>query len=264
MTLPPPKKPKSGWIPVSSDHLRKPGQAYRRPSPPPPSENAIKRAAQAHQLQAMGKPLAQQISLYAKARGEGHPPVLSHGLAMAGCSATMMLSFALGAPVVVPVLAGAGIFFFACRLALKMRKIGQTASLEAEIDLAAHFDQCLAASSAQLPENICDILEEIKNSLAQLLPNLPQIRRQLLLGHADIFYITQAAKQYVPDALQAFLAIPPDDQSKALGLDGKSAVMLLEEQLQLIAAKLAQLQQELLQQHGQKLLVQKRFLQEKS
>ncbi len=257
MTLPPPKKPKSGWIPVSSDQLRKPGQSYQREAPAP-SEKALKRAAQTHQLQIMGTPLTQQIQTYRKA--SNNLPMLTHGAAIAGSGTGVVLSVVLGAPTIVPIVAGAACIYFAFQLASKIQK----PSLMTEIDIASRFDQCLADSAPRLPLAIRTILQDIKSALAQLLPNLPLIREQQLLSQQDMFYISQAAQQYVPEALQVFLAIPQEGQTVVIDLEGKSAEQILAEQLQLIANKLAQLQQQLLQQHGQKLLVQKRFLQEKS
>lgn len=260
----PPKPGKSGWIPVSSDKLRKPGQALPRPVAPP-SEAAIRRAAQTHTLhtmRALGTPLAQQISTHP---GNGkRPNLVLYVAGLSALSTTMLVSFVVQAPLVVMGLAGAASIGLALKLAHSLFAPSPSQSLVAEIDVAQQFDQCLAHFGPQVPETTFALLQTIKNALAQLLPRLPQIKSGFLIKNEDVFYITQAALRYVPDALQTFAAIHHEGQSTAISLDGKSPQELLDEQLELIVQKLAQIQQELLQQDGQKLLMQKRFLQEKN
>lgn len=262
----PPKPGKSGWIPVSSDKLQKLGQALPRPAEPP-SEAAIRRAAQTHTLhttRTLGAPLAQQISAHPQANDGKKPNVALYIAGLGAMSTTMLVSFLVQAPVAVLALAGVGSVGIALKLAHGLFTYAPPQNLHAELDVAQQFDQCLAQYGPHLPETTCALLQTIKNALAQLLPRLPQIKTGFLLKGDDVFYITQAASRYVPDALATFTAIHRNEQATAISVDGKSAQVLLDEQLELVVQKLAQIQQELLQQDGQKLLMQKRFLQEKN
>ena len=80
------------------------------------------------------------------------------------------------------------------------------------------------------------------------------------LPSEDTLFIGQAVKRYVPDSLQAFLAVPAAERETRDIEGGKTAAVLVLEQLRLIEQKINQCEARLNQQSGEALLQQQRFL----
>ncbi|MBI3230531.1 MAG: hypothetical protein HYZ45_10235 [Burkholderiales bacterium] len=261
--MPPPSgKDKTGWIAVSASSnkaLKKRAQAPAAPS----SAIAKKRALLAHRLHGMGAPLVQQLGRQALAQ-EPRNNWLRHAVAASSLVGTTATSLLLGAPVLIA--ASVALVGYAAGFALGHQIVRQRTerTISQEMDLARQFDLCVKEYTPRLTADSCAQLQAIKSALAVLLPRMPQIKQEFLLSVEDCFYISQSVLRYVPDALHAFCAIPAHSQTLALDESGITAEKLLHGQLQLILEKLQELQHALLQQDAQKLLLQQRFLQEKS
>lgn len=109
-----------------------------------------------------------------------------------------------------------------------------------EIELASAFDRLVDASARELPESARERLGRIKALLVRLLPELPQLRESGALAGDDAFFVRQTVVRYVPDALGPFLALSAEGRSRKTA-DGDDPVRLLDEQLDLLASKLAAL-----------------------
>jgi hypothetical protein len=99
-----------------------------------------------------------------------------------------------------------------------------------------------------------------------------QIRRKadMLLGYADRFppfshdlhIVRQTAADYLPRTIAAYLALPGDGDP-VVAPTGKTALQELREQLQLLDAKLDDIAQDLQRQDLDRLLANRRFLEER-
>ncbi len=116
---------------------------------------------------------------------------------------------------------------------------------------------------------------------AQPRPELPidvqvkveQIRRkvEVLLSYAsrfppfsrDLYIVRQTANDYLPRTIDTFLALPPDRREVAVDGSGKTAREELKEQLDLLDSKLDEIAEDLQRQNLDRLLANRRFLEER-
>ena len=100
-----------------------------------------------------------------------------------------------------------------------------------------------------------------------------QIRRkvEVLLGFAsrfppfskDLYLVRQTASEYLPRTVDAYLALPPDDRDALVATSGKTALQELKEQLDLLDQKLNEIAEDLQRQDLDRLLANRRFLEER-
>jgi hypothetical protein len=100
-----------------------------------------------------------------------------------------------------------------------------------------------------------------------------QIRRkvEVLLGYADrfpplsrdLYLVRQTASEYLPRTINTFLALPPRDIDRPLAGGGKTPREELKAQLDLLDAKLDDIAQDLQRQDMDRLLANRRFLEER-
>jgi hypothetical protein len=100
-----------------------------------------------------------------------------------------------------------------------------------------------------------------------------QIRRKIevLLGFADrfppfsqdLYLVRQTASDYLPKTISAYLALPKQTVEKPLSADGRTAHQELRAQLDLLDARLDDIAQDLERQDTDRLLANRRFLEER-
>jgi hypothetical protein len=100
-----------------------------------------------------------------------------------------------------------------------------------------------------------------------------QIRRKVdvLLSYADrfppfsqdLYLVRQTAGEYLPRTINAYLAMPKDTAEKPMNTDGKTPHQELKAQLDLLDSKLDDIAQDLQRQDTDRLLANRRFLQER-
>ncbi len=100
-----------------------------------------------------------------------------------------------------------------------------------------------------------------------------QIRRkvEVLLGYAsrfppfskDLYIVRQTASEYLPRTIDAFLALPAANGELVVAANGKSALQELKEQLDLLDRKLDEVADDLQRQDLDRLLANRRFLEER-
>ncbi|HEV7663475.1 MAG TPA: hypothetical protein VGQ62_08075 [Chloroflexota bacterium] len=102
---------------------------------------------------------------------------------------------------------------------------------------------------------------------------IEQIRRKVdvLLSYAerfppfsqDLYLVRETASEYLPRTIDAYLALPRDAADKPVGSDGKTAHQELKAQLDLLDAKLDDIAQDLQRQDTDRLLANRRFLEDR-
>jgi hypothetical protein len=100
-----------------------------------------------------------------------------------------------------------------------------------------------------------------------------QIRRKVdvLLSYADrfppfsqdLYLVRQTAGEYLPRTINAYLAMPKETAEKPMSTDGKTPHQELKAQLDLLDSKLDDIAQDLQRQDTDRLLANRRFLQER-
>jgi len=120
------------------------------------------------------------------------------------------------------------------------------------------LDRAYASTHGRLPVDIQAKVAEIRREILDLLPHLDDFPP----GSQDRFVIQRMAADYLPTALDAYLALPPKLDDRSLP-DGRTPLQALREQLDLLDAKLDEITEAVYQRDSDRLLAHGRFLEER-
>jgi hypothetical protein len=134
--------------------------------------------------------------------------------------------------------------------------LGGTFDADAIRSALAH-NQRLA--TGRLPAPVMAKLLEIQREIADLIP----MAAQFPAGSQDLFVIQRTATDYLPTTLQAYLALPPQYAATKVVADGKTALQVLSDQLELLDAKMDEITEAAHKQDSDRLLANGRFLEER-
>jgi len=123
-------------------------------------------------------------------------------------------------------------------------------------EILAVLDRLIANVRGQVPETDVATLGRIRDRAARALPATDE---PLDLTDHDMWLLRQICIDYVPGALDHFVALPSDLASEPL-LDGRSARQVLDEQLALIERRLDELAASAYRREAGGLLTHARFL----
>ncbi|MEP7105044.1 MAG: hypothetical protein ABI838_04280 [Chloroflexota bacterium] len=126
-----------------------------------------------------------------------------------------------------------------------------------EIRTALAHNQRLA--SGRLPAPVMAKLLEIQREITDLIP----MAAQFPAGSQDLFVIQRTATDYLPTTLQAYLALPPQYAATKVVADGKTALQVLTDQLELLDSKMDEITEAAHKQDSDRLLANGRFLEER-
>jgi hypothetical protein len=82
-------------------------------------------------------------------------------------------------------------------------------------------------------------------------------------GSQDLYVVQRTTIEYLPNTVNAYLALPPGYANAAVSADGKTALQSLWEQLNLLEAKLDQIASNVHRQNLDRLVANGRFLEER-
>jgi hypothetical protein len=82
-------------------------------------------------------------------------------------------------------------------------------------------------------------------------------------GSQDLYVVQRTTIEYLPNTVNAYLALPPGYANAAVSADGKTALQALWEQLNLLEAKLDQIASNVHRQNLDRLVANGRFLEER-
>jgi hypothetical protein len=213
----------------------------RRPALPkkPVATEALRRAALARDVQALGAPLAAQIERRAGGRSGGLQPHLGGIALVAGA----LVPWLAGASLVVVAVAFAALYGVGYAAARSVARRRRSQRLAPVVDLAGQFDRFVAAQATRLPPDAAASLHRIKALLARVLPALADPGAALTQEEAA--FAREAVARYLPDAVRPFLALPPDRAEVAAGPEARTPRALLVEQLEMVERELARIDERL-------------------
>jgi hypothetical protein len=128
----------------------------------------------------------------------------------------------------------------------------------ADADIKNALDQMINKAKRRLPPEAVAHCERIKTLVVDMLPRIRTAQ-----GTQDAFAIKQAALDYLPHTLENYLALPPAYANIHPIKDGKTAKVILLEQLTLLEQSVQEASSNVLQGDAQKILVNSRFLEDK-
>jgi hypothetical protein len=126
-------------------------------------------------------------------------------------------------------------------------------------EIGRALDEAVRTTSARLPSDVRARVVEIRREIFELLPSTAAFP----VGSEDLYVIQRTATDYLPAALQAYLALPDDYATTHPVQGGKTPLQLLREQLQLLDQKLDEITDAVHQQDSDRLVAHGRFLEER-
>jgi hypothetical protein len=123
----------------------------------------------------------------------------------------------------------------------------------------AELEELVRAVRRKLPKELLAKVESIKESILSILPKIVDVNS----GDYNTYVIRQTALEYLPDALENFLNLPPAYANLHPVKNGKTARQLLGDQLDLLDTSMKQIVEDFHRNDTQKILIHGRFLAEK-
>lgn len=127
-------------------------------------------------------------------------------------------------------------------------------------DIERTLEQLVQRSHNRLPEEIAVKVASITSAIRALLPQLAGLGAS---ASQEAYNVRKTATEYLPDALEKYLALPPSFAEHHRLSNGKTAKETLLEQLELLERTMHELLGDLYQQDADALLIHGRFLKEK-
>jgi hypothetical protein len=121
------------------------------------------------------------------------------------------------------------------------------------------LDDAVRMTSGRLPSDVQARVVEIRQEIFALLPRTAAFP----VGSEDLYVIQRTATEYLPDTLQAYLALPDDYASSRRLQGGKTPLQLLRQQLDLLDQKLGEITDAVHQQDSDRLVANGLFLEER-
>ena len=126
-----------------------------------------------------------------------------------------------------------------------------------EVKSALAHNQRLA--QGRLPAPVMAKLLKLQQEISDLIP----FTAQFPTGSQDLFVIQRTATDYLPTTLQAYLSLPPQYATTKVVQDGKTALQVLSDQLDLLSSKMDEITDAVHKQDSDRLLANGRFLEER-
>jgi len=126
-------------------------------------------------------------------------------------------------------------------------------------DPAADLDRLREAIAGKVPQAIQARVDRIDRTVRQTLPRLDQLGP----GSSEAHAVVATATHYLPEALAAYLRLPRDYADRRPVSGGKTSLMVLCDQLDLLAGKMDEVFVAVCRADADALVAHGRFLQEK-
>lgn len=137
-----------------------------------------------------------------------------------------------------------------------------TPKAAASLDVVAigrALDGTVQMTTGRVPPDVQAKVAGIRREILELLPST----RAFPVGSEDLYVIQRTAVDYLPSTITAYLALPDGYATTHVLQDGKTALQLLREQLQLLEDRLDEITDAVHQQDSDRLVANGRFLEER-
>ena len=126
-------------------------------------------------------------------------------------------------------------------------------------DAVAGVAKLAAEAQKRLPPDIASQVADIATAVEEILPRLAARN----VADATFVDVRATATTYLPDTLNAYLAVPAAYRNTAAIRDGKTARQIVVEQLTVLAGKMKEIAQDAVVNDAQSLLANGKFLKER-
>ncbi len=126
-------------------------------------------------------------------------------------------------------------------------------------ELRQELESLVSTVQKHLPDDIFAKVVSIKASILSILPQIADINS----ADHNLHVIRQTVLDYLPEALQNYLNLPPAFANYHPLKNGKTARQLLGEQLDLLSRQMTEIVEDIHRDDAQKLVIHGRFLEDK-
>jgi hypothetical protein len=126
-------------------------------------------------------------------------------------------------------------------------------------EMKAELERLVVRSKRNLPVELSEKVESIYDSIVGILPTLAKYEP----GDYNLYNIRQTALDYLPEAIENYLSLPPAYANSQPVQNGKTPRKLLLEQLTLLDEEMKEIVEDISHNDTQKLIVHGRFLADK-
>lgn len=135
---------------------------------------------------------------------------------------------------------------------------GETKLIESEdID---RLDTAMEKVAIDASQETVDRLSNLKVQIARCVALMTQPDRQQPYSSDDQLFIRECVRRYLPDSISSYFRVPQKDRASLVIEDGKTAIELLHDQLDMLTSQLLTKETRLSQLAGESLMQQQRFL----
>ncbi len=153
-----------------------------------------------------------------------------------------------------------GLYLIGALAAPKGKRYTLQMQNQANLDeIRSEMGNLLRKIQGKVPQDIFERVQSIQNTILEILPRIQDLNS----SDYQVYTIRQTAVQYLPETLEHYLNLPKAYTTLHPVKDGKTARVLLAEQLTLMDGKLKEIADDFYQNDSQRLLVNGRFLEEK-
>lgn len=124
-------------------------------------------------------------------------------------------------------------------------------------EIADALESELAKVRSQLPADVASKLDQIKATILGILPRAED------LGPQELFVVRRTAVDYLPVAINSYLRLPRTYATRQRIAAGKTALQLLNDDLDLMETKLADISEAIHHKDSDALIAHSRFLEDK-
>ena len=228
--------------------------AARAPGTPKVAAKARERAAAVLAKRRLGAPLADQLG---RKNASARPALWASAAGAGAVSAFGAMQGSL-------LLAG-GALIAAAALGIAAWRRPDTGTATPSLfdeDTLRAFDTAVAAAAPGLPEEAARRLIDLKHRIVRIARQPGAAQPDEHFTADDRGYVVECVRRYIPDALQAFLSVPPAQRAATVA-EGETPQAVLGRQLELLDAALQEREARLARGAAEALLRQERFLKSK-
>lgn len=126
-------------------------------------------------------------------------------------------------------------------------------------EILASVQQVRGRVVGRVPPMVAARVERIARTVADMVPRLDRLG----MGSQQAHTVVSTATSYLPEAVDAYLRLPRDFADRRVVADGKTSLMLLVEQLDLLGATLTKISDAVSRQDANALIAHGAFLEQK-
>jgi hypothetical protein len=129
-----------------------------------------------------------------------------------------------------------------------------------EQDDIEKLDNAMEKLALDAPQATLDKLSDLKAQITRCVSLVSNAPSGQSTSHDDQLFIRECVRRYLPDSIHSYCRVPEKDRASLAIEDGKTALTLLHDQMDMLQGQLQTKEQRLAQMAGDSLMQQQRFL----